>query len=508
MLKHKKFTILEEESGMHSPPVIMVRACLRHKEIIGKSVRNIFYYRRNDHFKWCYELDEFTKVGKIILKRVLTDNNFTNRISFQVKKLSQQLHNFSQSVSQIELSKKTNNDLSKIYKKYCQTLDKLYFWGIFIEIMEVYNHLFSNFLEQELTKAIKRNKIKKTVGKYLAGLITPKQESFAQKQEKDFLRLAVCIIKDEKIKQLFKTKTAKQTINSIVGSQLDQAIDKHLNKYNWVNYNYEGPAMDKESFIDLFQHAIKADQPRDKIKEIQMMVKENKNKQRRFMQKLRPDKKLKRLIDLASEFLTLKMIRKESIFHANYATDKIREEICQRFNITLNQCRTMLPEEIEKALEKNQINKAELKAREKEMVYFCDNGKEKIYTGQSARKFAQKLIIKEKVKQVNQLQGSIASPGKVSGIVKIIKEVNDMPKMKQGDILVAMATNPTFVPAMKKAAAIITDMGGITCHAAIVSRELGVPCIVGLKIATKVLKDGDEVEVDANKGVVKIIKRK
>ena len=66
-------------------------------------------------------------------------------------------------------------------------------------------------------------------------------------------------------------------------------------------------------------------------------------------------------------------------------------------------------------------------------------------------------------------------------------------------------TDPRYVPAMKKAAAIVTDEGGITCHAAIVSRELKKPCIIGTKIATKVLKDGDEVEVDAEKGVVKKI---
>lgn len=82
-----------------------------------------------------------------------------------------------------------------------------------------------------------------------------------------------------------------------------------------------------------------------------------------------------------------------------------------------------------------------------------------------------------------------------------------MVKMKEGNILVAMATNPTFVPVMRKAGAIVTDMGGLTCHAAIVSREWGIPCVVGTKIATKVLKDGDLVEVDANKGIVKIIKK-
>ena len=71
--------------------------------------------------------------------------------------------------------------------------------------------------------------------------------------------------------------------------------------------------------------------------------------------------------------------------------------------------------------------------------------------------------------------------------------------------MVSIATNPDIVPAMKKAGAIVTEQGGITSHAAIVSRELRTPCVIGTKIATKVLKDGMVVEVDANKGIVKIL---
>ena len=75
--------------------------------------------------------------------------------------------------------------------------------------------------------------------------------------------------------------------------------------------------------------------------------------------------------------------------------------------------------------------------------------------------------------------------------------------MNKGDILVSIASDPDIVPAMKKAAAIVTEQGGVTSHAAIVSRELGIPCVIGTKIATKVLKDGDIVEVDATKGTVR-----
>ena len=75
--------------------------------------------------------------------------------------------------------------------------------------------------------------------------------------------------------------------------------------------------------------------------------------------------------------------------------------------------------------------------------------------------------------------------------------------MKDGEILVAPMTSPDYIVAMRKASAIVTDVGGLMSHAAIISRELGIPCIVGTKIATQVLKDGDLVEVDANKGIIK-----
>ncbi len=104
------------------------------------------------------------------------------------------------------------------------------------------------------------------------------------------------------------------------------------------------------------------------------------------------------------------------------------------------------------------------------------------------------------------LSGTCACPGKVKGKVKVINQPEEMDKMNKGDVMVAHTTFPALVPAMKKASAIITDDGGITCHAAIVARELKTPTIVGTKMATKVLKDGDRVEVDAEKGIIKKIK--
>ena len=100
------------------------------------------------------------------------------------------------------------------------------------------------------------------------------------------------------------------------------------------------------------------------------------------------------------------------------------------------------------------------------------------------------------------LEGLGASPGAASGKVRILKSVKEIGKIRVGEVLVAQMTNPDFVPAMKKACAIVTDQGGRTSHAAIVSRELGIPCVVGTSLATKILKNGEIISVDGTSGLI------
>ncbi|MGZ7047456.1 MAG: phosphoenolpyruvate synthase [Methanobacterium sp.] len=111
----------------------------------------------------------------------------------------------------------------------------------------------------------------------------------------------------------------------------------------------------------------------------------------------------------------------------------------------------------------------------------------------------------EKSTQVKReiiVKGLGASPGMASGAVKIIKSTSELDKILEGDILVTVMTTPDMVPAMKRADGIITDEGGVTCHAAIVSRELGIPCVVGTGDASKILKENEIVTLDGNKGTV------
>jgi len=108
---------------------------------------------------------------------------------------------------------------------------------------------------------------------------------------------------------------------------------------------------------------------------------------------------------------------------------------------------------------------------------------------------------------MKELRGQVACKGKARGRVRILKRKDQVSDIIQGEIIVSPMTTPDFLAAIQKAAAIVTDEGGVTCHAAIVARETGKPCIIGTKFATKILKDGDLVEVDADKGIIRIIKK-
>jgi len=168
------------------------------------------------------------------------------------------------------------------------------------------------------------------------------------------------------------------------------------------------------------------------------------------------------------------------------------------------------PEEIMKELGgESVIDINQLRDRKKCYGVIADSSMDNpvVVTGDDCTKMKRLLgLDKSDLSDVTEIRGQIGSKGLATGKVIVLLELSRLAEVKEGMILVTPATTPGFVPAMKKASAFVTDQGGITSHAAIVAREMKKPCIIGTKIATQVLKDGDKVEVDANKGIVRIIK--
>lgn len=186
------------------------------------------------------------------------------------------------------------------------------------------------------------------------------------------------------------------------------------------------------------------------------------------------------------------------------------KEIGRRFGIRTKDLFFYTEDEIKKLFEKKKVAGSVVERRAKGYALIITKNKERLLIGKEFKELFKEVASTKKTKEFS---GQVAKRGFVTGRIKMIlhnkrnisKEVK---KFKKGEILVTEMTRPGTILACRKAAAIITDEGGIMSHAAIISRELGIPCVIGTKIATQILKDGDLVEVDANKGVVKVIKKK
>ena len=192
--------------------------------------------------------------------------------------------------------------------------------------------------------------------------------------------------------------------------------------------------------------------------------------------------------------------RKRILQMISVVISKILKQISKENNMDYKSLTWIIPEEFEKLKKDSSYSKQ----RPDGCVFYIrkEATKHSLIYGDEA-----KIIIEEfnEKNQTREIQGMTACAGKVIGRVRIVQREHQFYKFEKGEILVTTMTRPEYIPLLKMTSAIITDEGGLTCHAAIVSRELNKPCIIGTKVATQVLNDGDMVEVDADNGIVRKI---
>lgn len=211
------------------------------------------------------------------------------------------------------------------------------------------------------------------------------------------------------------------------------------------------------------------------------------------------------LVEIAHEFSYLKDLRDDYRRMGVYSIRPFMAEIAERMGLKADDIGFLKSDEILTNMTNigNAFRK-EIDMRKKGFIMYLEDGK--VIVSTSKKDIAQlkaKYGLASEPARSDEISGTRASLGKAKGNVRIVLSSEDLSKVKKGDVMVAITTHPDFVPAMNRACAIVTDEGGMTSHAAIVSREMKKPCIVGTKMATKLLKDGDIVEVDADKGVVR-----
>lgn len=215
-----------------------------------------------------------------------------------------------------------------------------------------------------------------------------------------------------------------------------------------------------------------------------------------------------KLIEFARDQFALKQYMRSVSLKAGLTARDFLTVIGKRVGLAYNNLLYMTPPEVIKALEGEEADAAGIQQRrERGYGLYLLDGKFEVRVGEELDKEIASAIGATPKDDI--ISGSVAYPGKYKGPVKIVSIRAEADKMRGGEVLVAPMTDPYLVPAMLRAGAIVTDEGGLLSHAAIISREQSIPCIVGTGKASKTLKDGDIVIVEAEgyKGTVKIIQK-
>jgi phosphoenolpyruvate synthase/pyruvate phosphate dikinase len=323
--------------------------------------------------------------------------------------------------------------------------------------------------------------------KWLFVLTYPEKENEHAKEQRSFFNLIKLFRKGDK--------------------SLEKSLKEHLNKFSWLGarWYWLDKAWTREDLINRINEFIS--QGKDEDKELQNLINSRKDAEKNRDEltknlKLDKIKGLSKILKFAREFAFLRTYRSDVLYRSGYRAVNLLREVSKRAGLDNYDFVYFTNDEILNMSRSKEIPISEEEINKRKIGYTIIylNSEVNVLSGTEWRDKLQFLLDK---KIQGEIKGNPAFPGKVRGKVRLVYQVWDIKKVQRGDILVAVMTFPSFIPAMEKASAFITDEGGILCHAAIVSREMRKPCIIGTKIATKVLKDGDLVEVDADKGTVK-----
>ncbi|MFA5023958.1 MAG: PEP-utilizing enzyme [Patescibacteria group bacterium] len=490
--KSKKYILLNEENGVCVLSVDYVLKAYASdygvkKGIIDKAWDCLAVYK-NDYGRFYFDQATVEYGEKRSLKKLLKDPSFVFEIIYpesltageEAQRIFKKLYRDNFHV--------TKPEAIKLFDKFLEIITIQVGLNT-IAVFDLKDQLYSNYLKKYLTEKTKKNTL--SLNYAMEKLLAPEKLTYTQLLRLELLKLAV--------KYHSRPKDATNDLKIL------------QSKWGWLNYGYVGPGLDLAYFTQVFKElsAKTTGELNKEIAELNDNEARVKTAKKEIYQQLKIDVRHQKFIDALNLLSYLKVNRKDTMFLALYCIYEIFAQLLpdyrqkDLFNLTIAESKDLL-------LGRLKAPAKELAARSNYCAYIYSENK--FFYGAEVDKLLKAKVVAEEAglesnNQLKLLDGTAACLGKtgnwVYGEVRIINSAADMSKMKEGDILVSVATTPDILAAMKKAAAIVTDHGGITCHAAIVSRELNIPCLIATKYATRVFKDGDKVIVCPRHGYIK-----
>ncbi len=420
--------------------------------------RSLFLFQEG-RMRWINEYPALRRSGLRVFKKYIEPCNIRHKIYREWQGYITNLSKWHKKIDNTNLSKISDKKLLSIWTKYHEEYIKFWVAGT---VPELGNYGVDKYLENTLQKYIKN---REDLTRAIEILTAPTKISFYQEEE---------VV-------LVKTKN----------------IAEHQKKYFWLKNSYAGTQVLPVSFFMERKKEIKphiAQEIQKRLKKVQVAKEELKHQ-------FKIPRRVMDMAEAVSDGITWQDERKKNIFIILHYQVQLLQQVAQRFSYNFDDLLNAWFWEIEEIMQGKDYHQI-LQKRGK--CFGVDFYKTYRMLNDQETEYFWRIYAQEK-RENGEIKGLVVSKGVgevVTGRVKILLDPAKTSFFKKGEILVAPMTSPEYIFAMKKARAIITDAGGLTSHAAIVSRELGIPCIVGTKIATKVLKDEDLVKVDVKNGVV------
>ncbi len=439
----------------------------------GHSIGDMVWMGRAGHgYYFCAnENTNFFGIVKEMEKELKKDPLHVARIRKIFEEKSKELERFIEFIKTANFNNYSNQDLLKEYMKIINAYYEIFPYG---EPIAYVSKDFGETLKPDF----------KGTEEEFNKLISAPEKSFLQREEEDLLKIALNLGLDEK------------------------AIEKHTEKYAWIPFDYGANYYDKEHFLKELKRLLAMDKEdlTKRYNELKNFTENLKKEQKEIVSKYSIDENTYNQFKVVQHSYFLIDYKKDLFTRLHWYCEPIFAEIAKRWNFNVDYVRYALPEEVEAFLNGKEVNQQEIIDRYENHAFIAKEDGTFEFLKNPTEVIDQFIADYHKKEDVNEVKGKIAQSGKVSGRARIILNAKECDTIRHGDVLITTMTSPDFMVAVKRAAAIITDEGGITCHAAIISRELKIPCITGTKIATKVFNDGDLIEVDADNGIVKVIK--
>lgn len=450
-----------------------------------------YYYKlhisalHDDYWDIYYIPSEFTAMRNHYLRKLKNDKNYLKN---HYKRWLVSCGLLDKRIRRLEIKLLTHKfkNILKTYEEFIESY--LFEYALAAPIQEACGFQPEQWLNPEIESYCKKYSL--DFQKISSLLASPINLSFVSAEELTLLKIAL------------KVKNKKEP-------KLERTLKIHQKRWFWIRNNYAHieylPISFFEDRVKILSKSSKG-KIKEEIKKLEISTKQAKEEKIKLFKNYKPSDNLKLFVEVVERFAEMQDVRKSFVLRANYYHKCFLEEVNKEYSQPIENLWYYTYKELLDVIKsKKFLPREEIEKRKKMIIEIESRNEKKVVSGEEAIYLYDAL--QEKFGGANTFGGLVAQPGIANGIVKVVFKAEDLNKVQEGDVMVSSMTRPEMTFAMKKASAFVTDEGGITSHAAIIAREMKKPCIIGTKNATKILKDGDLVEVNANAGIVTLIKR-